>query len=457
MSRVYLGQDLAALPDLLTDLRYPLYIAHRGGPQRYPEHSIEAYRAAADDGFAVEPDLDALADGSIVCLHDSTVDRTMTGTGAASSLTRAQWEALRIKAPFAPLGGGRGTPCYWLDVLREFGGRCLLVPEIKNASIAPAVIESIASRGLYRAVIVQSFSYSVAQAAAARGIAAMYLSDAVGTGGGNPTAAQVLASGIGFLGCSTSASSAYIAAAKAAGLKVIAYTVNTKAATTTAITTNGADGVFTDDPWFITDRLPPADTDPWASKRGWPGGQLMNGVSGGLTHFRTDMMGGDVGAGASAGFNHNWAGVRTSTGRVRVAARVHFLPSANTDTSRWISIWIGTFETDGTFTDGGSGTASEAGYHFLFRRTGTMDVYAKAAGAGAGSIATVAGTSIASTAEGAWDVEITIDATNVTVKNLTTGVSATAANTTYRQAARLATVVNGTHAYLSRMSVSDLS
>lgn len=444
------------VPDLVTGLRYPLYIAHRGGSLRYPEHSIEAYRAAAAAGFPVEPDLGVLSDGAIVCIHDSTVDRTMTGTGAVSSFTSAQWQAMRVNqigGPAGATGAARGQPTFFTDVLREFGGHYLLVPEIKNTAQRAAILAAIEARGLRRAVIVQSFVYADVQDAGGRGIAAMFLSDAVGTGGANPTAAQVFASGIEFLGCSTAASGAYISAAKAAGLKVIVYTTNTRAAAATAITTNGADGVFSDDPWHVTGNYLASDTDPWASKRWWPGSSFTLGPAGPV-YFGVDMFGSEAIAAQQANFNHNWAGTRTGTGRVRVRARVHFLPSANTDLTRWVSVFIGQFGDDSTYSD--VGAADEFGYHVLFRRNGAMDIYSRPAGAGATQIATVAGTTVAAASEGFWDVEITIDATNVTVKNVTTGVSATVANTTFRQAFKLASIVNATNAYLSRMSVADL-
>jgi glycerophosphoryl diester phosphodiesterase len=52
-------------------------IAHRGASGEAPEHTIEAYiRAIKHGADFVEPDLQMTKDGVLVCLHDTTLDRT---------------------------------------------------------------------------------------------------------------------------------------------------------------------------------------------------------------------------------------------------------------------------------------------------------------------------------------------------------------------------------------------
>lgn len=443
--------------DLVSSLTYPLYIAHRGGPRVYPEHSIEAYRAAAASGFPIEPDLEALVDGSVVCLHDSTVDRTMTGTGTAASLTRAQWGALLIKPPLSIPGAAYGTPCYWLDVLSEFGGRVPIFAEIKNSAVTTSVLDSIANRGLQRAVVVQSFDYAVAQAAAARGIAALYLSDAVGTGGANPTPAAVKAAGVDFLGCTTAASGAYITAAKAVGLKVIVYTVNTKAQATTSLVTNGADGVFTDEPWHLVSKYGRSDTDPFARKLPWPG-MFPSGSAGGLPRFADyDLVGAAATLGQTAWFSHRWAGIRSATTGFIVRGRQTFKPTANTDLSRWGSLFFGYLPADGTYTDF-SGVTGVNGYHVLSRRNGDLQIYKVTNGVNGGLLVgdtTTDGDIAAAGAEGFCDIEVTVTASTITAKRLTTGLTVSTNDTSYRGDVQLGSVVNNTSAYWSRISVVD--
>lgn len=52
-------------------------IAHRGASAYAPEHTIEAYRLAIEQGADfVEQDLQVTKDGELVCLHDLTLERT---------------------------------------------------------------------------------------------------------------------------------------------------------------------------------------------------------------------------------------------------------------------------------------------------------------------------------------------------------------------------------------------
>jgi glycerophosphoryl diester phosphodiesterase len=54
-----------------------ILIAHRGASAYAPEHTIEAYRLAIEQGADfVEQDLQVTKDGELVCLHDLTLERT---------------------------------------------------------------------------------------------------------------------------------------------------------------------------------------------------------------------------------------------------------------------------------------------------------------------------------------------------------------------------------------------
>jgi glycerophosphoryl diester phosphodiesterase len=55
----------------------PLLIAHRGASAYAPEHTIAAYRLAIQQGADfIEQDIQISRDGILVCLHDSTLERT---------------------------------------------------------------------------------------------------------------------------------------------------------------------------------------------------------------------------------------------------------------------------------------------------------------------------------------------------------------------------------------------
>ena len=55
----------------------PTLIAHRGASWAAPEHTLAAYELALKQGADfVEPDLQLTKDGVLVCLHDTTLERT---------------------------------------------------------------------------------------------------------------------------------------------------------------------------------------------------------------------------------------------------------------------------------------------------------------------------------------------------------------------------------------------
>jgi glycerophosphoryl diester phosphodiesterase len=71
----------------------PLSVAHRGHSIAYPENTLEAYRKAIELGIEmIECDVNITRDGTLVMMHDATLDRTTNGTGWVSA---AAWEEIR--------------------------------------------------------------------------------------------------------------------------------------------------------------------------------------------------------------------------------------------------------------------------------------------------------------------------------------------------------------------------
>ncbi|MBQ8893861.1 MAG: hypothetical protein IJ043_05570 [Clostridia bacterium] len=73
-----------------------IYVAaHRGWSAKYPENTMEAFRAAIDLGVdQIETDVRITKDGELVLIHDSKVDRTTNGTGKVCEMTLAELQAL---------------------------------------------------------------------------------------------------------------------------------------------------------------------------------------------------------------------------------------------------------------------------------------------------------------------------------------------------------------------------
>ena len=71
---------------------YPRWIAHRGAGKLAPENTLAAFRLGAAHGYRMfECDVKLSADGVPFLLHDSTLQRTTSGTGTAGE---HPWSAL---------------------------------------------------------------------------------------------------------------------------------------------------------------------------------------------------------------------------------------------------------------------------------------------------------------------------------------------------------------------------
>jgi len=78
----------------------PRCAAHRGGAALWPENSLLAFRNAIALGCdLLELDVHRTADGELAVIHDPTLDRTSDGTGAVASVTAAELRRARLRGP----------------------------------------------------------------------------------------------------------------------------------------------------------------------------------------------------------------------------------------------------------------------------------------------------------------------------------------------------------------------
>ena len=76
----------------------PSIAAHRGGAALWPENSLLAFRNALALGADyLETDVHLTADDEVVVIHDATLDRTTTGTGAVRAASLADLGKVRLK------------------------------------------------------------------------------------------------------------------------------------------------------------------------------------------------------------------------------------------------------------------------------------------------------------------------------------------------------------------------
>jgi glycerophosphoryl diester phosphodiesterase len=73
----------------------PLNIAHQGGEDEFPSNTMFAFKSALKAGAdMLELDVGVTKDDQVVVMHDTTLDRTTSGTGTIASHTLAQIEKL---------------------------------------------------------------------------------------------------------------------------------------------------------------------------------------------------------------------------------------------------------------------------------------------------------------------------------------------------------------------------
>lgn len=91
--------NLSAFFDCLRETDATLVSAHRGGPAPgFAENAIPTFENTLSQTPAfLEVDIARTRDGELVLMHDDSVDRTTDGEGDVSSLTLAEFQALRMR------------------------------------------------------------------------------------------------------------------------------------------------------------------------------------------------------------------------------------------------------------------------------------------------------------------------------------------------------------------------
>lgn len=83
---------------LRSDTDYVMVVAHRGSWRQAPENSIPAIILCVEAGIdMVEVDVRKTADGHLILMHDTTVNRTTTGRGAVEDLTLEEIKSFFLK------------------------------------------------------------------------------------------------------------------------------------------------------------------------------------------------------------------------------------------------------------------------------------------------------------------------------------------------------------------------
>ena len=257
----------------MNDAPGPLVFAHRGASADLPEHTLGAYRRALAEGAdGLECDVRLTRDGHLVCVHDRRLDRTSTGRGLVSARTLAELDEYDFGS-WHP--GGRDaptrTPVLTLDLLLrtvlECGRPVRLLVETKHPSRYGAAVERRLTALLERyglthpkpddpvQVTVMSFSPLALRhmQALAPDIPTVLLLEVLLPGvrlRRLPFGAPIAGPAVDLI----RARPAMVRTLRSAGSGIYVWTVNDPA-DVDLVLEHGVDGIITDRPRFVLDRL----------------------------------------------------------------------------------------------------------------------------------------------------------------------------------------------------------
>lgn len=148
------------------NIKRPLVIAHQGGDGLWPGDTLFAFQHAANLGADVlEMDIHITKDGTLVVMHDETVDRTTDGIGEIESMTLADLKKLDAGYDWSSDDGltfpyrGQGITVSTLEeIFQAFPDKRMTI-EIKktNASMAQPFCDLIRKYDMQDKVLAASF------------------------------------------------------------------------------------------------------------------------------------------------------------------------------------------------------------------------------------------------------------------------------------------------------------
>ena len=135
-----------------------LVSAHRGGPRPgLPENSIPTFEHALNYAPAlIETDVRRTVDGTLVLMHDETLDRTTTGAGEVGARTLSDIRALRLVDETGAVTSFRVPTLD--EALAWAEGRAVLLLDVKPGVPAEAVVGAIRRAGAEGRAVVIGYS-----------------------------------------------------------------------------------------------------------------------------------------------------------------------------------------------------------------------------------------------------------------------------------------------------------
>ncbi len=144
-------------------------VAHRGFSGKYPESTDIAFRKALELNVEMmEFDVHLAKDGSLIVIHDATVNRTSNGKGRVDQMTLAEIKALDAGAWFKPDFAGQRFLTLQ-EALDQLAGKTRLNIHIKaydhdRPKLVESVVAELRRRDLFGGAFVASDEASIALA-----------------------------------------------------------------------------------------------------------------------------------------------------------------------------------------------------------------------------------------------------------------------------------------------------
>lgn len=138
-------------------------IAHRGASGSAPENTLVAFKKAIDIGVdAVELDLHGTADGEVVVIHDTSLDRTTNRDGRVNQTPLETIQRADAGGWFSSEFVGEPVPTL-VEALACIAKQTIAVLEIKDPLIAEAVVTGIRETRTRDLTVIISFHTAVLQ------------------------------------------------------------------------------------------------------------------------------------------------------------------------------------------------------------------------------------------------------------------------------------------------------
>lgn len=222
-------------------------VAHRGNSLFAPENTLAAFEAARGVADLVETDARLSADGQLVLMHDTTVDRTTDGTGTVAGQTLAQLRLLDAGSWFSPAFTGQRIPTLAEMVASTIPYAIPLI-EQKDGP-ASAYVAELRRIGAVTNVVLQSFDWNFL--AAVHALEPSVRLGALGSGALTPASlATILNSGATLVAWEKSAVTASeVNLVHDAGLALFVWTVD--GAEIKNFLDLGVDGIISNDPALV--------------------------------------------------------------------------------------------------------------------------------------------------------------------------------------------------------------